>query len=75
MQLEALTRLRSLHLVGVYATTPHCYSPLLMLPALEQLSLRLCTHLPACLPRLTRLRALALPQSWARRCAAAAWQA
>lgn len=59
-QLEGLRHLRSLALVGVYATTPDCFNPLLTLPALEQLSLARCTHLPACLPRLTRLRALAL---------------
>jgi len=52
-----LSGLCSLHLRGVYCYNgvPHCYDPLLSMPRLRRLALTSCTHLPACLPRLTVL--------------------
>jgi hypothetical protein len=62
-QLEALSQLRALHLVGIYANTPDCYRPLLSLPVIETLALTKCAHLPACLPQLSTLRALCLERA------------
>ena len=67
MQLGSLSALRSLALSRVYSASPDDYRLLSQLTALERLSLNSCSHLPAPLSRLTRLRVLRLedtPNGW-----------
>lgn len=58
-----MRHLESLHLVGVYCNTPSCFDVLLRLLALRRLALTRCTHLPACLSRLSALEVLALEKA------------
>ncbi|KAI3429785.1 hypothetical protein D9Q98_010098 [Chlorella vulgaris] len=66
-QMEELTALRTLALARVYSSSPDDYRQLSQLRQLDRLSLQQCTHLPACLSKLTTLRVLRLygtPHGW-----------